>query len=162
MGEEPSSWQVRSLPPLWGESLLSMALVQPKFTCHHSLMVKHIDFVSICLCSDFSPINSVLARTADTRTLRFSLCFGVLASSAAKVTLFFGFFSPQPGTLISKGWRVLWKLHFQGPALLQQGNLSHPPVLELTLMAWLMPTNGFPDVIQGSLGQGYFPYWRYG
>lgn len=66
------------------------ALVQPKFTPHHPLLVKRVDFVYISLCSDLSLMNSFLARTADTRTLRFWPCFGAPAFSAAKVTQ--GFF----------------------------------------------------------------------
>lgn len=70
--------------------------MQPKFTAHHPSLVKRVDLGSISLCSDFSPINFFLARTADTRTLRFSPCFGALAFSAAKVTPIFFFF---PSTL---------------------------------------------------------------
>lgn len=146
---------------LWGKSPPSMALVQPRFTPHHPSLVKHVGFFSICLCSDFSCKNPFLARTVDMHTLRFSLCFGVLAFFAAKVTFIF-----FPSTLH----------HFQqemasASEVILPGTKSScstgtcPPscsyaccLISSTLLAWFMPTDVFPNMIQNSPGQGHFLY----
>jgi len=50
---------------------------------------KKLIFFQYSLYSDFSLINSFLAKIVGTHTLRFSPCFGALGFSAAKVTLVF-------------------------------------------------------------------------